>query len=195
MPTVFFSRRAALCLFGALGATIACASVAPLFAADAFGVPISNQVVAGTIVLPDGDKAQFWAREGTLITVRNETSNSWYGFVARIKGNQPGFTPYRLELSDGRTTLRQLGKTSIGRDNKITTREGPFRLQVSQVSTGDFPDSLDPRTSQASPAELQARYGASGGGSCCVTCKGVTLCSSASITACGSCEGGTRLLP
>lgn len=177
-----------------LSAGLCCAIPVP---AEVFAVPISDKVIRGRIELSEGQVAHFSVREGSMLTVRNEESGYWYGFVPEMAqgGRQVKFTPFEITPQNiGSERIDQLiglefeslfGEVSEftpARESFAFVVEGIGRLKLNKI------DQTSPRSAQ--PRDLQKIFGASGGGLCCVSCGVITVCGGSVTMSCGSCSGG-----
>jgi hypothetical protein len=171
--------------------TIVLGLSAPLHG-QVFGVPNSDKVLMGELVLPNGSSVKFGSRDGTMVTVQDEELGFWYGFQAALERENGQPIVKLWDIING-NEAHQIGTGSplnFGSAEEFRTKYGSFLFRVDQAPTGNFPQIrlVDPR--QSRPPEFLKLYGTSGGGICCVTCGYTTTCATVVEAECGSCTAG-----
>jgi hypothetical protein len=161
--------------------------------AQPFGVPISDRVVRAELTLPDSQKATVEIREGTLLTVKNRELGYAFGLSPAIEAD--GHVEllvveiYELERENEVTFMNQLA-LEIGTSNTLLTHIGDFEVLISGMYVGSFPQQPVVEPKRFRPRELEKQFGATSGGTCCVTCGPWTICGSSVRLSCGSCDSG-----
>lgn len=161
-------------------------------ATEPFAVPSTDKLLEFDISLPDGHVAKVWAREGSMITVQGSLGGValHHGFVPVRDKQSVRILP--LNLGDDLKSAEQCGEPFsvdgakgdvCGLENLAITFKGSTTVRFQRKA---LPDPLADLT----PTELDQLYGKAGGGTCCVTCDGYTVCGSRVKLSCGSCDGG-----
>lgn len=164
----------------------------PPLRAEVFGVPNSDQVLWGELVLPNGHKVRFGSRDGTMVTIKDTQRGYWFGFQTALEkeSKEPLVKVWQIQGS----TARQIGfelPLTLGATEELDTESAfGFQFRLDKISLGRFPQVklVDPRRTK--PRELLSLYGSAGGGICCVTCGSTTTCGTVVIAECGSCSAG-----
>jgi len=158
---------------------------------DFFGVPKSDKVVEVEISFPGGEYPQpikATVRDGTMLTIINEytgRTDTWAPYVG--PDGTPVFRHFEVHPGD---QLKQAGEAV-----RISQEKGQdylvgwnLHLVNKGVSPGYFPDlqAINPRG--VSPEKLAKVYGKTGGGMCCVSCGGLTICATSVDMDCGYCR-------
>jgi hypothetical protein len=85
--------------------------------AEATTVPISNDVIRGTLSLPDGQEIRFKTLEGGLVTVRDHTRGAMLGFspvVLQEGGKEVQVTVFEItEVQPGQQRIRQIDRLVV----------------------------------------------------------------------------------
>jgi hypothetical protein len=172
---------------------------------QAFSVPRSDEVIQVEIVLPGGAQAKAEVRDGSLLTIRNDAGGGYlYGFAMAVdaKSKRAAVTSVEIfDLPGGGQRVSQFGGPEdlmSGSPLEVETSRGIFQFRLINIVTGKFPSIRplkSPLKSGVSPSQLQAIYGKSGGGTCCVSCASITICANQVDMTCGSCDSGGRSFP
>jgi hypothetical protein len=206
-----------LCVLGML---MVLAKASMVSSDEVFSVPISDKVVEGVITLPEGlmnlpaERAQdpsarevhFALREGTMVTVRDDKTGYAVGWVVKLEKvagqDQPTFRPFEIGpymtpqgLGEKATQTGALATIALGNEQEFSTKLGLLLLASREIRDGNFPNMRLINPNGANPQRLQKLYGKSGGGTCCVSCGGITVCGSRVAMDCGECDvngGGPR---
>jgi len=176
-------------MVAAAAAGVACLPHSAL--GDVFGVPVSDRVVEAEIAFPDHPELspiRFTVREGAIFTIGNEATSRRDGWAVLVdSAGKPTFRPFEIALNDA---VRQSGSVmTIPLGQKVELHAGwSYELTAQRVFLGSFSDLpvINPRG--VSPEKLAGIFGKTGGGSCCVTCGGLTLCATSVDMDCGSCS-------
>ncbi|MCP4005607.1 MAG: hypothetical protein GY725_15565 [bacterium] len=147
----------------------------------AYGVPISNMDVHGSLHLPDDEVATFTVREGTLLTVERRR-DFVYAFAPALGEDRDGSTviawlPMLIENDPRGSVVTQLGDTApvsrpVGRSTSIATEHGEFKFTVSEILLGEpLPEAY----------QRPVRPDRAGSGRCCVRQADWTLCSNSDV--------------
>ena len=175
-----------------------------------FSVPRSDEVAQLEITLPTGAKAKVEVRDGTMATVQDEKTGYMYGFVIAIGTSSNQITVTSIAITDDGKHVTQFHGSdedsitpgaSLLITAKYTTAAKkeltlPFNLYLMDISPGQFPNvrPLRQPLKSLSPDQLKTIFGKVGGGSCCVSCYGITVCAGRVDLDCGSCGSGGGFL-
>lgn len=186
-------KRTALAL-GVLLAVVAW--TASFSQAGVFLIPASDDVLVGQLQLPGGDHADIAIRDGGMITVRMEREDRVYGFAAAVKDASKKhlhITPFRIFDEDQGPAIEEIETATInnaklGISHSLKADDKEFKLAIRNVRKGRFPPQLAPSNAEGmAPENLERAFGCSGGGYCCVSCNGLTVCASRVSMGCGVC--------
>jgi hypothetical protein len=166
------------------------ASTAPPLA---FGVPRSDRLVRGDIVISGGNLVAFTAREGTIVSIQDASGRAAAGLSPAITGDsEVSFLVLEMKGPDlgDVGNFGDVATLQVGTSTPVDTPLGAAVLSVGDVVTAEFPRLAESSGTSLRPSELRHRFGRSGGGTCCVTCGGLTACGSGIRASCGACEMG-----
>jgi hypothetical protein len=160
---------------------------------DVFGIPTSNKVIEGQLSFPASPGTQpirFTIRDGTMLTLIDERAG-----LKRTDLWQPSIdgsnliTFNQMRIIDGGKLANEAPsvRVPIGKGFDLSAND-PIRLETFRVVTRSPPDIAAVNPQGASPQKIATVDGKTGGGLCCITCDGRTICASAVSTSCGSCE-------
>ncbi len=169
-----------------------------------------DEVAQLEITLPTGAKAKVEVRDGTMATVQDEKTGYMYGFVIAIGTSSNQITVTSIAITDDGKHVTQFHGSdedsitpgaSLLITAKYTTAAKkeltlPFNLYLMDISPGQFPNvrPLRQPLKSLSPDQLKTIFGKVGGGSCCVSCYGITVCAGRVDLDCGSCGSGGGFL-
>lgn len=162
--------------------------------AEAFTLPVSNQLIEGKIELQDGEVINFKVLDGAMVKVKNDDEGLYLGFTPqKLDGERVSFTVFEItEHGEGLEGMSQVGafETSLGEKASFSGR-GYFGIEVTGFAKST-------RKMQEIDAFRQQVFFGDGEkndtpllGRCCVTCGGTTACGCAITMSCGSCCDGT----
>jgi len=167
---------------------------------DLFGVPNSDKVISVEIWFPGNEYPQpikATIRDGTMLTITNEyvgRTDAWAPYVG--PDGVPVFRHFEVRTGD---RLVQVGKAIPISEGQPQDFPAGWNLRFVNkgVLLGSFPDLqvINPRG--VAPEKLAKIYGKTGGGVCCVSCGGLTLCATSIDMDCGYCSypgGGGRAI-
>jgi hypothetical protein len=160
----------------------------------AFSVPISDKVFCGVIFTRGAKAFGFCSRDGSMLTIKKKHSKETLGVALAQSSDGKIFAlPLRIEhLQRGGDIVSQDGAPvgiKIKENTIISTTSMRAVIVVQSVSQWKFLTA--PGAGNLRPSQLQRRFGTSGGGSCCLTCGDVTVCTTLAKGACGSCKGAS----
>jgi hypothetical protein len=164
-------------------------------AAQAFGLPKSDRVIQGEVVVGD-ETVHFEAREGTLVTLQTipGVMTGLSPAVLDERGERVGFLVLRItDVGAGRQDAEQLGdpvEVETGARGTVTAMGTEYEIAVAGIATGRFPGRPAASLASGWPHELARRYGRSGGGTCAVACGPVAASATAIRMSCGACDSG-----
>ena len=155
-----------------------------------FGAPNSDTVFGLEIVTKDGAFVVA-IRDGTMAIIRSDAY--WYGIVPS-KGKDDADPVLFFSLQE-----RLGGAPSVSEEGSATLRHGKtvsfknhnddgVKLTLRFVEVWNFPGIKIIDRRGVDPKTLQKLYGASSGGLCSVTCRGLTVTSTQVVLPCGSCD-------
>ncbi|HTG32626.1 MAG TPA: hypothetical protein VLB76_06805 [Thermoanaerobaculia bacterium] len=158
---------------------------------DVFGVPVSDRVVEAEITFPDRPDLNpigLTVREGAIFTIENEVTGRRDGWAVLVdNAGRPTLRPFEIASNDA---VKQSGPVlTIPVGQEVELHAGwSYELKPQRVFLGSFPDLrvINPRG--VSPEKLAGIFGKTGGGTCCVTCGGLTICATSVEMDCGSCN-------
>lgn len=155
----------------------------------AFSVPISDKLVHGELLLPNGEKAEFFIREGAMLKFKDTEYGYYYGLTPVVEDDEVTFTLFELkEVGDGDEMVFQLSQGQAWVEAESTSLSLPhdFEFRVLEVLDHSFPaDQQVPYLNQLSMRRLQDAMENSG--TCCVSCGSTRVCGCMVSLSCGSC--------
>jgi hypothetical protein len=191
-------------LVGLCAAALAAVSLtAPLLRGEVFSVPISDEVIAGDLWvagMPGSPLAHFEAREGSMVSVRNEDSGTIFGIIPVLdEGGQVTFSAFEINGDDAVEILPGKKKevVPLGEHLAPVLIEGtPLLVSVRAVERRNFLVKARTNPLKASrPGQLQKLFGASGGGLCSVSCGPIGVAATGVVMDCARCDSGAYSPP
>jgi hypothetical protein len=177
----------------AVGVCLSLTCAAPV-GSEVFSVPTSDTVILGSLVLDNGVVAKFRAREGTMVTVR-ENGGLFWGIIPQVvesADRKINIIPFKI------TDLEIIGQSKVikaGDSGQIRSGSASVIVKFEDLTVGKFryPAPADPDS--IAPKQLQGLFGTASGDFCCLSCGGATVCANGVSMSCGSCYagGGGRL--
>ena len=163
---------------------------------NAFSVPVSDKVLEGQVQLPNGSHADVVVRDGGMVTIRDERNGYMLGLAAKVDDpakKTVGVRAFDIHADGEGQAAEEIPGTAmdgarIGRPHAVNAAGHEFEFQIQAIKQGIFPPGIaSSRAQGAAPDTLQRIFGASGGGTCCLTCSGFTVCASRVSMGCGVC--------
>jgi hypothetical protein len=188
------------CLLATL-ALVLSFSVASFLYAQAFGVPTSDIFFEGRLSLPDGQLVRYQAREGVLMTVRNEKNGYWFGLASKRSSDKSRQVDVALFSISGRPDEPKLVQVGAGtfsvelqRSRVLPLAGKQVAIYVDDINEGLFKKAAAVDVSGLTPWDLKEMYGPAGGELCEISCGSLEVSANAVAMKCGACEGdGVKL--
>lgn len=161
---------------------------------DFVGVPLSDNIVSGELLLKSGEAVQFYARDGTVVRIKNEDYH--YAFTSKVEENgQVHFTMYEVARLPGEPGAVLEAATRIGTGLALSPGDFaigdmPLAIQVHNVQPADF-DSVFFDGTQPMETEILRSLAEKSGGCCVQACDGTIVCGCSVSTGCSSCCSGS----
>lgn len=163
--------------------------------AGAFSIPVSDNVICGSVELKQSRMLRFCSREGVIVNLRSSNKEATGIIFTRsekpqsrvgLKGGDVVFSVTVLsilEQPDGGSKVAEIATlyTKLRAVVNIPLVGDSAKLRLDRVLRGEF--GREP----ASPLALSASSG-SGNGICCVTCSPYTLCALQADLGCTKCS-------
>ena len=153
-------------------------------------LPGSGKLIDAELRLPQGAAPRVHAREGAMITVRDEKNGHQFGLIPIINNRSGKATISSFDIIElkGGQEIRETSIQAIesGVYKKINQGKGSVDIKLNNVET-------DSSLKQDQSLGLRKVYGASGGGLCCVSCDSITVCANRVDMDCGSCNASGGL--
>jgi hypothetical protein len=162
--------------------------------AEFFGVPKSDRVVAVEISFPQDNMPHpinVTVRDGTMLTIINEETGRTDAWAPAIgPDGSPVFRHFQVFTDARGDHPKQEGKAERIPDSESQDflAGWTYRLTNKGITLGSFPNLPAPKTGELSPGRLSKIYGKTGGGMCCVSCGGLTVCAASVDMDCGYCS-------
>lgn len=161
---------------------------------DFVGVPLSDNIVAGELLLKSGEVVQFYARDGTVVRIENEDYH--YAFTSKVEEDgRVHFTMYEISRLPGQPGAVLEMATRIGTGLALSPGDFaigdmPLAIQVRNVQPADF-DSVFFDGSQPMETEVLRNLAEKSGSCCVLACDGTIVCGCSVSTGCSSCCAGS----
>jgi hypothetical protein len=156
----------------------------PDVAAAQVTIPKSNKYFAGDITFPDGGKASFEIREGSLLTVKSSTNAARYGLLLLREENSAKLKFMVLMLQSN------TGAVSGSLPLQEFALKSPFKVEQSPAITIRV-NSMGEKRFPNPPSNIQNQSGYLAE-ICCHTFSGKEICANFAKSTKGSCRFGTK---
>lgn len=163
-----------------------------------FSVPISPQVLEATLVFPDGSEGTVQVRDGSMVTISDNTTGETHHIVPALSKSEAGNVDVLMlrgfRTKSGASGVEQIGEPislSVGDNGDFASPSGLFSIKFDSItsqlieddSVGLRHDSLKDLLSDEDPLVTQESE-------CCVSCGAYTVCACLVNLNCGTCCSG-----